>query len=158
MTRFLLTFLFLGAVTIAHAQTDIETQLSKKIIQDRYVNFLTGKDYGPEIDEDGDIKFTYNERSYYITIDMNEKAFFRIARLANLKLDSEAEITKAKNICHEVTRDEKVAKVYWINGTVWTSSEIILSDPKEYLKVFDRVLELTERAYESFVEKWQAQN
>lgn len=155
MPRILFTFLLLGIITSASAQSDIETQVQKKIIQDRYVNFLTGKGYSPEVDSDGDVKFTFNERTYYITIDMEEKNFFRIARLANLKLDSEADITKAINICHEVTKEEKVAKVYWINGTIWTSSEIILKDPNDYLAIFDRVLRLTESAYDKFVELWK---
>lgn len=156
MTRLIVTLLFLSCISLSYGQSDSAEELEKKIIQDKYVSFLTGKGYEPQIDEDGDVKFTYNDKIYYVTIDMNEKTFFRIALLATLNLDSEEEITKVKSICHEVTKEEKVAKVYWINNTVWTSSEIILKDAGDYMNIFDRVLNLTERAYDSFLELWSA--
>ncbi|MBO3699015.1 hypothetical protein [Roseivirga sp. E12] len=155
MIRLCFTLLFLGSALVAHAQFDVKQQLEKKIIQDKYVSFLTDKDYSPEVDEDGDVKFKYKERTFYITIDMEDKNFFRLARLANLKLDSESEITKAKNLCHEVTKDAKVAKVYWINGVIWTSSEIVLQEFDDFTSIFDRVLTLTDKAYLKFVKLWK---
>jgi len=155
MIRLFFTLTFLGLVSIAHAQFDIQGKLEKKIIQDKYVAFLTDKGYSPEVDSDGDIKFLYKERSYYITIDIEDKNFFRLARLANLKLDSESQIAKAKEICHEITKDVKVTKVYWLNGQLWTSSEIVLPAPDNFAIVFDRVLQLTEGAYLKFVKRWQ---
>lgn len=156
MTRVVLTLLFLTSISLSYGQSDNGEEVEKKIIQDKYVSFLTGKGYEPKVDEDGDVKFTYNDKFYYITIDMNEKEFFRIALLATLELDSEEEITRVKSICHEVTKEEKVAKVYWISNTIWTSSEIILKDSGDYMGIFDRVLSLTESAYESFLELWKA--
>ncbi len=156
MTRLFFSLLFLGTVSLAHAQFDIEEKLAKKVIQDNYVSFLTGKGYSPEVDIDGDVKFTFNERTYFITIDMKEKTFLRIAKLAGLELSTEEEITKAKKICHDITKDTKVAKVYWLNNTIWVSSEIILEDPQDYMGIFDRVLGLTEAAYVKFVELWKA--
>ncbi len=156
MTRLFICLLLLGSVSLAHAQFDIEDKLAEKAIQGNYVTFLTGKGYSPEVDSDGDIKFTYNERIYYITIDSEEKSFFRIARLAGLELSTEEEITKAKKICHDITKDTKVAKVYWLKNTLWVSSEIILDDSQDYMGIFDRVMTLTESAYVKFVELWKA--
>ncbi|OEK02237.1 hypothetical protein BFP97_12235 [Roseivirga sp. 4D4] len=155
MIRLFFILVFLGSASLAQAQFDVQEKLEKKIIQDKYVAFLTDKGYSPEVDSDGDVKFTYKERSYYITIDMKDKNFFRLARLANLKLDSESQITKAKEICHEITQDVKVAKVYWLKGVVWTSSEIVLENPDDYSAIFDRVLRLTESAYLKFVKRWK---
>lgn len=155
MIRLFFALLFLGSVSMAHAQFDVKEKLEKKIIQDKYIVFLKDKGYSPEVDSDGDIKFTYNERRYYITLDMKDKNFFRLARLANLKLDSDSDITKAIKICHEITRDVKITKVYWLNGQLWASSEIILEDPDEYAAIFDRVLRLTESAYLKFEKRWK---
>lgn len=155
MIRLFFTLLLTCFAFSASAQFDAETQIKKKLIQDKYVAFLNDKGYSPEVDGDGDIKFKYKEKSYYITIDMKDESFFRMARLANLKLSNEADITKAKEICHNVTQDVKVAKVYWLKGVIWVSSELLLADKDDYKVIFDRSLSLTEKAYLSFVSKWK---
>lgn len=155
MIRLFSTLFFLSSATFAFAQFNIEEQLQKGIIQDKYVSFLTEKGYSPEVDTDGDIKFTYEDRTFYITIDMKDKKFFRIAKLGNLELDSESQIAKAINLCHQVTRDTKVAKVYWLKNVIWASSELLLEDQDDFKSIFDRVVKLTEDAYLKFVELWK---
>ncbi|MCE7992238.1 MAG: hypothetical protein HEP71_09670 [Roseivirga sp.] len=155
MQRLLFTLFFISLSLSVSAQFDAETQIKKKLIQDKYVSFLGNKGYSPEVDDDGDVKFTYNDRTYYITIDMKDENFFRIARLANLKLSNEADITKAKEICHNVTQNVKVAKVYWLKGVIWTSSELLMSDKDGYEAILDRCLRLTESAYLKFVKEWK---
>lgn len=154
MKRLFITLLLINTAFSVNAQFDAETQLKKKLVQNKYMEFLTARDYSPEVDGDGDIKFTYNERTYYITIDMEDENFFRMARLANLKLSDESEILKAKEICHNVTLDVKVAKVYWLKGVIWTSSELLMPDKDSYEAIFDRCLTLTEKAYLRFVKDW----
>lgn len=101
------------------------------------------------------MKFQYNERTYYITIDNDDPDFFRVARLANLKLSDPAEITQAKELCHQVTRDVKVTKVYWLKGVIWTSSEQIMANPNDFESTFARTMRLTDSAYTKFVEAWK---
>ncbi|GAB5524554.1 MAG: hypothetical protein Roseis2KO_24260 [Roseivirga sp.] len=155
MKRLFFYLLFASITFSVHAQFDAETQLKKKLIQNKYMDFLNAKDYSPEVDSDGDIKFRYKEKTYYITIDMKDESFFRVARLANLKLDNDADIAQAKEICHNVTLDVKVAKVYWLKGVIWTSSELLMPDKDSYEAIFDRCLSLTEKAYVRFVNQWK---
>lgn len=157
MKRLFFYLLFACITFSVNAQFDATTQLKKKLIQNKYVDFLTARDYSPEVDEDGDIKFSYNDRTYYITIDMKDENFFRVARLANLKLSDESEILRAKEICHNVTQDVKVAKVYWLKGVIWTSSELLMPDKDSYEAIFDRCMTLTEKAYVRFVKEWKEQ-
>ena len=149
--------LFFSLLTIsAKAQFEsVKEGLTQKPLQDQYVSYLNTKGYNPEIDQDGDIKFTYNNKRYYITLDVKDPEFFRVARLANLKLTTPANITRAKEICHDLTKDLKVTKVYWLNGQIWCSSEQYLADPEDYQDLFDRTLKLTESAYNQFVKAWQ---
>ena len=151
---FLAFFLCLAFSTQAQFNS-VKKSLSQKPLQDRYVDFLTEEGYSPEIDSDGDVKFQYNERTYYITIDNDDPDFFRVARLANLKLSDPAEITQAKEICHQVTRDAKVAKVYWLKGVIWTSAEQIMANPDDFESIFARTMRLTDSAYTKFVETWK---
>ena len=157
MNRYFLILTLLITTFSVQAQFDaVKKNVGQKSIQDRYYDYLKTKGYGPEIDKDGDLKFLYNNRSYYITIDINDKNFFRLARIANLKLDSPAQITNAEKVCHQVTRDVKVAKVYWSKGQIWVSSEQILPDPSDFETIFDRTLKLTESAYLKFIQDWKA--
>ncbi len=153
--RLLFTLLLISLTFSVRAQFDAQAQIKRKLTQDRYMAFLNNKGYSPEVDSDGDIKFTYKNRSYYITIDDKEDRFFRLARLANLKLESTTEITRAKEICHDITQDVKVAKVYWLKNIIWMSSELLMPDKESYELIFDRCLELTESAYLKFVKEWK---
>jgi hypothetical protein len=140
------------------AQFDVETSIKKKLLQNKYVEFLNGKGYEPKVDEDGDVKFRYNNRSYYITLDMKETDFFRLALLSRLELTSEEDKDEVYRICHDLTKEVKVAKVYWLNNTLWVSSELLLADPDDYSGIFDRGLTLTEEAYLKFVREWKERN
>ena len=133
----------------------VKKSIGQKSAQDRYLSHLESKGYSPEVDKDGDIMFTYNNQRFYITIDQKDQNFFRVARLANLNLKTQANIDLAKQICHDVTKDLKVTKVYWSNGQLWASSEQILPAPEDFEKILDRTLKLTESAYKRFVKDWK---
>lgn len=149
--------LFFTLLTFSsRAQFDsVKKNLTQKPLQDQYVSYLNDKGYSPEIDKDGDIMFSYNDKRYYITLDLKDPQFFRVARLANLKLSTPTNITKAKEICHDLTRNLKVTKVYWSNGQLWCSSEQYLANSEDYKDIFDRTLRLTESAYNQFAKAWK---
>lgn len=153
--KLLFCLLLISTTFSVSAQFDAQAQISKKLTQDKYVAFLNNKGYSPEVDSDSDIKFSYNNRSYYITIDEKEESFFRLARLANLRLESNTDIAQAKEICHDITREVKVAKVYWLKGVIWVSSELLMPDKESYETIFDRCLKLTESTYLKFVKQWK---
>lgn len=149
-----LSFLLLITSPLFAQFSSIKNATSQNKPAVRYSEYLATKGYDPEIDKDGDIKFTYKEKTYYVTLDKNDEKFFRIARIANLNLDSESRINRAKIISHDLTKDKKVAKVYWSNGQIWASSEQLLADTDDFKKIFDRTLSLTEDIYSQFVKKW----
>ncbi len=151
---FLIAFLFLSFTAQAQFGA-VKNALNQKPQQDQYVAFLTAKGYNPEVDKDGDVKFTYKDKTYYLTIDQKDPNFFRMARIANLRLSSEANINQAKQICHDITKDAKMTKVYWSNGQIWASSEQIVASAGDFEGIFDRTLELTQKAYQSFVKSWK---
>ena len=151
---FFILFLLISFSTQAQFNA-VKKSIGQKSAQDRYVSHLESKGYAPEVDKDGDIMFTYNDKRYYITIDQKDPEFFRVARLANLNLKTQANIDLAKQICHDVTKDLKVTKVYWSNGQLWASSEQILPAPEDFEKILDRTLKLTEGAYQRFVKDWK---
>lgn len=158
LTILILTFSLSGFHFSAQAQTDTDQEKRMKFQRESYVAFLEYKGYGPEVDSDGDVKFTFNERSYYLTIDKKDDKFFRIMRIANLKLDDEASISQVYKICHDLTQDLKVTKLYWYNSMVWASTELLVSDPTAFGGIFDKAMELTEDSYDRFVQEWNARS
>lgn len=132
-----------------------ETSQEKLELQNRYKAFLAGKGYSPEIDSDGDVKFRYNDRNYYITLHEGDEKFFRIATIGKLTLTSEESINQVYAICHDITKDVKISKVYWLDDYLWTSTELLLNNPDDYIGIFDRGLEETEKAYLKFVTAWK---
>ncbi|NVK86416.1 MAG: hypothetical protein HWE21_18955 [Cytophagia bacterium] len=153
MIRALLTFTFIVCAFAAQSQEDVTKKL-----QNRYLGFLIREGYDPEIDDDGDVEFTYNYETYYITIDANDENFFRIARLESLPLTEKGEIDRAIRICHDITKEKKVAKIYWRNDVIWTSTELLFADADGFEGIFDRAMELTEQVYDEFEEKWNEDN
>ena len=154
---FLILALLIISFSVQAQFNAVKKNMEQKPMQDRYVAYLNDLGYSPEIDKDGDIKFQYNDRSYYITIDIKDKQFFRIARLANLRLSEPSSISKVEKICHQVTRDAKVTKVYWSNGQIWASSEQLVAKPEDFEAIFERTLKLTELAYLKFSTAWKAE-
>ncbi|MBO6659932.1 MAG: hypothetical protein JJ862_03495 [Roseivirga sp.] len=127
----------------------------QKELQNRYLGYLIREGYDPEIDADGDVEFTYNDNNYYLTIDESEKEFFRIARIARLELTEESDINRVKIICHDITKEKKVTKVYWFNNNIWVSSELLFSDSDGFEGIFERAMELTEKSFDEFVTQWK---
>lgn len=157
-TRISLSILMMIFAFGLQAQFGADKQIKKKILQDRYKSYISDKGYEAEIDDDGDVKFQYNNRTYYITIHESDEKFFRIAQLSGLTLSSDEDITTAMKICHEITKTAKVAKLYWRKNVIWTSTELLLSDPDDFEGFFDTALELTEKAYLQFVDAWKKRN
>lgn len=151
--RALICLLFTCFSILIFAQE--ETSPEKLELQNRYKAFLAGKGYDPEIDSDGDVKFMYNDRRYYITLHEGDAKFFRIATIGKLTLTSEESINQVYSICHDITKDVKISKVYWLDDYLWTSTELLLNNPDDYIGIFDRGLKETEKTYLKFVTAWK---
>ncbi len=125
---FLISFLILSLSTQAQFGA-VKNALNQKPQQDQYITFLTDNGYNLDVDKDGEVKFTYEGKTYYLTIDQKDPNIFREARIANLSLSSEANINQAKQICHDITKDAKMTKVYWSNRQIWPHQSRLLRLP-----------------------------
>ncbi len=156
----LLVLLFLFVFSVAsHAQEEEAVRSTPSWVsnaQKEYVSFLSSKGITAEIDKDGDVKFTYNDKSYFITIDRKDQNFFRLMRVANLKITDEAKKAQVYRICHDLTQDLKVTKVYWYNSMLWASTELLVNGPNDFKGIFDRAIKYTQEGYDKFVKEWQA--
>lgn len=148
----LLSLIFFAVTFQAQAQSD---EPSVKELQNKYLGFLIREGYDPSIDDDGDVQFTYEDDIYFISIMPSDKSFFRIGRLDALELTTESEIDRVIKICHDITKDVKVSKVYWHNDVLWTSTELLIANDDDYEGIFERAMELTSIAFSDFLSAWQ---
>lgn len=134
-----------GLFVPAHAQTDEQ-------IQEKYTTFLHEKDFFSKIDEDGDVQFKYDDKTYFLDVDEDDSNFFRLV-LANIwPIESEEERSLALRAMDQANNRVKVAKIYMVNDNIWVSVEIFQENPNDYEAYFDRSIEVILRCVEYFKE------
>jgi hypothetical protein len=145
--RFGLLALFFGLFL-----TGLQAQ-SNAALQKAHLSFLEKQDIEGWVDEDGDIQFTYNDRTFFIEVDESDTEFFRLV-LANIwPIESEIERLQVLEAVDYANAQIKVAKAFMVRDNVWISVEVFVEDPGDYEAFFDRSLSVIELGVERFVEK-----
>lgn len=134
----LYSLLFLALVPGAIAQdTD---QKDKKATQKMYTKFLDEEGYKPEIDEDGDVRFKREGKTYFINVDPADPMCFRLV-LANIwPIESEEERGKVRVAMDHCNAQAKVAKAYMVRDNVWVAIETFIPEPQDFEAIFKRSL------------------
>ena len=55
-----------------------ETKFTEAELQDMYVSFLLEEGYRPEVDQDGDVVFKREGRTYFIAVNAEDPGFFQL--------------------------------------------------------------------------------
>lgn len=127
---------------------------NKERLQRMYVNYLKEEGYKPEIDQDGDVVFKHEGKTYVITIDERDPQFFRLV-LPNIwsrDIDTvDAELLFVMAAAQVATAVTKVAKVHVVgNKSVWVSIELFVMRPEDFQGVFYRLLSAMDAAKQQF--------
>ncbi len=138
---FLLWFILGLACPPILAQKKKTTSWDKEKLQQMYLGHLKENGFiGAFVDDDGDVQFKYEAKTYYIAVDENDLQFFRVV-LANIwSIDDEKEGLYAIMACNQASNRTKVAKAYVANGNVLISTEIFVNQPEDFKGVFMRTL------------------
>ena len=104
-------------------------------------------------DGDGDVQFSYNDRTYFIEVNEDDNEFFRVVLPNIWPIESVSEGLQVVQACDEVNRSMKCTKAYVTNDDVWIAVELFLSSPDDFKGVFDRCLAAIEQGLETFVEE-----
>lgn len=142
-----LAFLVCGAGLIvpATAQTDKE-------IQEKYTTFLHEKNLFSKVDEDGDIQFKYDDKTFFLDVDQKDPNFFRLV-LANIwPIESEEERERALQAMDIANRKVKVAKMYMVQDNIWVCVEGFQYKSDDYEAYFDRSLDVIVRCVKYYKE------
>lgn len=146
ITRIIALFAFLCTLGLqAWSQTEAEMQ---KI----YMSYLKKQGYKPEVDDDGDVTFESDDRSYFIGVDEDDPEFFRLVLPNIWPIESELERLRVYEAVDQVNQSVKVAKIHTVGDNVWISVEAFQSDIEDFDAFFERYLNLIELCIEEFQE------
>lgn len=118
-----------------------------------YMDYLTAEGYRPSIDQDGDVVFKSEGRTYYIEVDEKDEEYFRLVFPNFWNIESEEELARAFYAANHATMATKVAKVYVRSDGKDTIAaiEMFVSPPENFKLVFNRAMSALRTGVNDFV-------
>jgi hypothetical protein len=124
--------------------------------QNTYMAHLRQEGYNPTIDEDGDITFKVNGRTYFIFVGKKDNAYFELLLPNIWSIKSDSERAKAAVAVSYANGTTKAAKAY-ISGSTdqWVSIalEMYLENPNDFKVLFSRMMKGIDTAEKDFASK-----
>lgn len=119
---------------------------------DLYVDWLTAEGYRPTIDGDGDVVFKIEGGLYYIDIDADDPAYFRIVFPNFWSIEDADELARARMAANHASATTKVVKVYVRPDETDTIAavEMYLDPPEAFKPVFSRAVGAIQHATNTF--------
>jgi hypothetical protein len=129
--------------------------MTKQERAEMYREYLTEEGYAPKIDDDGDVVFKFEGRGYFLAVDEEDEAFFRLVFPNFWSIESDYEREKVASAALRATAMTKVAKVFPVRDDTWASIEMFCSPPEVFKTVFRRSLTALQAGVENFREAMQ---
>lgn len=118
-----------------------------------YVQFLRNKGWQPEVDEDGDVVFQTEGKTYFIDVHEKDTEFFMIALPNIWPIESATERVQVIKAADHANSTTMAAKVYTKGNNVWVTVETFLADPRDFEGVFDRCFSSLKTSTDQFISK-----
>ncbi|MEY3175452.1 MAG: hypothetical protein RLZZ436_3366 [Planctomycetota bacterium] len=113
--------------------------------------------YVPSIDDDGDILFKVEGRSYFVILDEKDEMFYRLVFPNFWSIEDDEERERVIQAATQASAKTKVAKIFPVKDDTWASIELFLSGPQEFIAVFSRSLSALQSAVGTFREAMQSE-
>lgn len=112
-------------------------------------NYLKEQGLIPKYNENGNITFKYQMRSFLFLVDDKDAAFFNLTlpRIYDVTDDNRMAVLEAVN---EVNENTKVVKLTVANDSVWCATEIMIDSTPELDDLFPRLLNILLTSREKF--------
>jgi len=143
---------FMGEIVGFGQMESSEKAMSKSDRIAVILEHIRTEGFVPSIDDDGDILFKCEGRSYFVILDENDEQFYRIAFPNFWSIDDDAERERVIHAASQATTKTKVAKIFPVKDDTWASVELFLSGPEEFSAVFSRSLSALQSAVRTFRE------
>ena len=148
-TTTLLRLALLAAVLVALPAS--AAAQSEGDLQASYQAHLSSLGLDSFVDGDGDVRFEREGRNYFIEVNEEDPEFFRLVLFNIWPIESVSERANVLRAMDEVNGQLKVVKANTVGDNVWLSVELFLADPFGYRPLFERSLQVIERAVDVFV-------
>jgi len=123
---------------------------------DIYMEYLTEEGFRPKLDEEGDIVFKSEGKTYVLFASTGDEQLFRLGALWIWPIESEEERQRALAAAADATCTLKVAKVYPVHDNIWVTVEMLFEQPEHFRGVFLRALSLVQAGVNRFNEQMRA--
>ncbi len=142
----------LTLVVTAQAQSPEPTTAD---LQAMYMAYLTKEGYRPTVDDDGDVVFKSEGRTYFIDVEADDPGYFRIALPNIWAIESPEERQQVLAACDHSNATAKVAKCYIVRDQVWVGIEVFLANPDDFGHIFARSLSAVNTGTSLFADRMQ---
>lgn len=134
-----------------------ETKFTEAELQDMYVSFLLEEGYRPEVDQDGDVVFKREGRTYFIAVNAEDPGFFQLVLPNIWPIESEAERLQVMAAADYSNATSKASKVFIMEDDVWVDVEFFVSPADDFADVFERCIRAIGNGVSMFVKDMQRQ-
>jgi len=135
-----------------------ERNVSKSYLQNMYMNYLSQQGYSPEIDSDGDVRFSYAGYTLFIAVNENDPEYIRIVLPNIWPIESNEEQLQVLIATDYTNNKIKVVKLYLNNNNTSAAIESFIAEPEDFSGIFKRSLEALEGGVMQFSRKMRSMN
>lgn len=154
ISRIRLTTIFFSVFALLFVLPTTSFGQTESELQQKFLKFLDrGMDIEGWVDDDGDVQFEYNEKTYFIEVNESDPEFFRLVLFNIWPIESVSEQAQVLEAVDAVNRTQKVIKAYTTNDNVWIAMEVFLNDIDDYEAFLERGLKVIESGVEVFIEE-----
>jgi len=151
MFGFMLIFVYMAAEKSIVSNNNT---ITKKSLQNIYMNYLKTEGYVPAVDEDGDVQFKYEGKWYFITVNEEDPCYFSLSIIFENKWNtSKEERSKVLEAINYSNAKCKISKVFMTEKSIFFTIEIPLKNPEDFSEIFNRGLSVLKNGMTLFAEK-----
>lgn len=124
-----------------------------RLLSEIYSELLREEGYRPRIDEDGDVIFKREGVTYYISIQEDDREYFRLVYPNFYRIKDDDNRLQILEICNQLSVENKVVKVTERRGWVSAAVEVLCATPESISELLPRMIRLLVLNGHEFEEK-----
>ncbi|MDR2194429.1 MAG: YbjN domain-containing protein [Treponema sp.] len=126
--------------------------MEMKELQSMYLDLLKEEGYKGNIDEDGDIAFKYEGKTYWIIIDEEEPEFFALYYGSIWGFQDDGDILKGLRAANAINKNKRLIKMYIDEeeDSIGVDVELFVQEPKDFVSYLLRSLCMIQETIYSF--------
>lgn len=115
-----------------------------------YHDFLQAEGYVPTVNEQNDVVFKQEGKTFVISVDEEDDQFLRVIFPNFWGVESSEELVRALAMANAVNARMKVGKIVVMNNQVWAVAEMFIDSTPELGEFVPRILYILRHTAEAF--------